>query len=77
MVPSSLAHAPVFIEKRIATTSVAEDDQFISSTRAMLYNFICKKVGSSEKWGSLVDSYRHKANSLPVKEFEAREVVGL
>lgn len=50
-------------------STVTEDDQFISSTRAMLYNYISKKVKNSDKWGSLLSNFTKIVEELPDKEF--------
>lgn len=47
IIPAPLPARPETIERKIGTSTVAEDDQFISSTRAILYNYISKKIKNS------------------------------
>lgn len=58
-------------------SGVGEDDQFISSTRAMVYNYLAKKGKNSEKWQALLASFAQQAEGLPEKEFEKAEPVEL
>jgi hypothetical protein len=57
LIPSPLASRPELFERKTVLSSVADDDQFISSTRAILYNYIAKKVKNSDKWGSLLSNF--------------------
>jgi hypothetical protein len=57
LIPAPLPARPEVFERKTAISSVPEDDQFISSTRAILYNYITKKSKNSEKWGSLLSNF--------------------
>jgi hypothetical protein len=57
LIPAPLPSRPEVFERKTVISSIAEDDQFISSTRAILYNYITKKVKNSEKWGSLLSNF--------------------
>ena len=57
IIPAPLLARPETIERKIGTSTVAEDDQFIASTRTILYNYISKKIKNSEKWTALFNSY--------------------
>jgi hypothetical protein len=48
---------PEVVERKTVISTVSEDDQFISSTRAILYNYITKKLKNSEKWSSLLINF--------------------
>lgn len=47
LIPAPLPGRPEVLERKTAISSVPEDDQFISSTRAILYNYITKKTKNS------------------------------
>ena len=57
LIPAPLPARPEVVEKKTVISTVAEDDQFISSTRAILYNYITKKLKNSEKWSSLLINF--------------------
>jgi hypothetical protein len=57
LIPAPFPGRPEVLERKTAVSTVGEDDQFISSTRAILYNYITKKVKNSEKWASLLSNY--------------------
>lgn len=69
LLSSPLQSYPEQIEKAGHLSSIAEDNQFRSSTRAMVFNWIKKKVVSSEKWGSALKPRLDGAVKIPSKEF--------
>jgi hypothetical protein len=69
LVPNALNTRPETIEKRIAVTTSAEDELFISSTRTIIYNYIIKKVKNSDKWNSVITQYTSSLPALESKTF--------
>lgn len=57
LIPAPLATRPEVFERKPYISTVTEDDQFISSTRAIVYNYITKKVKNSDKWGQLLSNF--------------------
>lgn len=74
-IPSALATRLENIERKIPTSSVAEDDQFISSNRALIYNFIKKKIRTSEKWANNIHSFFAQLPQIPPQEVEIPEPI--
>ena len=60
LIPAPLPARQEVLEKKTVISTVAEDNQFISSTRAILYNYITKKLKYSEKWSSLLINFSKK-----------------
>ena len=63
------------IERKIPLSSVSEDDQFISSTRSILYNYISKKIKNSDKWTGLIATYARQLAEVPSKSFVIPEPI--
>lgn len=57
------------------TSTVAQDDQFISSNRAILYNYLNKKIKNSDKWSNNINAYLSQIQELPPKEYVMPEPI--
>lgn len=67
LIATPMVGRPETVERRTVVSSVSEDDQFICSTRTLLYNYISKKVQTSEKWAGLLSHYANRVQQIPAK----------